>query len=172
MSAMVDTLCCMINRAKTIALTAHGNQTYGAFPYVVHLAAVEEIISRFGFGTIELRSAAWLHDILEDTALTKETVRMEFGSHVADLVHAVTDGKGATRAERKAEVYVKIRLEGRDALILKLADRIANVEAGGKVAMYRKEHEKFKNELYNASPEIQPMWDHLDNLLITKDTTL
>lgn len=164
----------MINRAKTIALAAHGNQNYGAFPYVVHLAAVEEVISRFGFKDVELRAGAWLHDIIEDTAFTIETVRVEFGDRVAEMVWAVTDGEGANRKERKAAVYPKIRKNGADAIILKVADRIANVEAGGKVDMYRKEQNTFRNEiwlLFNDA-RIQDMWDHLDSLLINHDTAL
>ena len=164
----------MINRAKTIALAAHGTQTYGAFPYVVHLAAVEEVVSRFGFGhDDEIRAAAWLHDILEDTVFVKETLEMEFGERVANMVWAVTDGEGANRKERKAAVYPKIRANGH-ALVIKLADRIANVEAGGKVEMYRKEQPTFKGELYfdNQSPELQAMWDHLDRILINHDTPL
>lgn len=168
----------MINRAKTIAIAAHSGQTYGPFPYSVHLGAVEEVISRFGFGhDVELRAAAWLHDVLEDTDLNIETLRMEFGDRVAEAVFAVTDGEGANRKERKAQVYKKIRQNGNDALIVKLADRIANVEAGGKVDMYRKEHETFGNELrtansYDSDQRLQAMWNHLDSLLINHDTTL
>jgi (p)ppGpp synthase/HD superfamily hydrolase len=164
----------MINRAKTIAVAAHGNQSYGAFPYVVHLAAVEEVISRFGLGhTVEFRAAAWLHDVLEDTGLTRDAIEMEFGPNVANLVWAVTDGEGANRAERKAAVYPKIRrIDG--AIYIKLADRIANVEAGGKVDMYRKEQKTFKDELYQnpGPPPALAMWEHLDNLLINSDTNL
>jgi (p)ppGpp synthase/HD superfamily hydrolase len=166
----------MINRAKTIAIAAHSGQTYGAFPYSIHLAAVEEVISRFGFGhDTELRAAAWLHDVLEDTDLNIETLRMEFGDRVAEAVFAVTDGEGANRKERKAQVYAKIRANGDDALIVKLADRIANVEAGGKVDMYRKEQDTFNNELYTINTfngKIVDMWNHLYNLLINDDTSL
>jgi (p)ppGpp synthase/HD superfamily hydrolase len=166
----------MINRAKTIAIAAHSGQSYGPFPYSIHLAAVEEVISRFGFGhLVSLRAAAWLHDVLEDTDLNIETLRMEFGTRVAEAVFAVTDGEGDNRKERKAKVYAKIRQNGDDALIIKLADRIANVEAGGKVDMYRKEHGTFKNELYvtnTFNDAIIDMWAHLDSLLISHDTNL
>jgi hypothetical protein len=53
-----------------------------------------------------------------------------------------------------------------DAIILKLADRIANIEHGGKIDMYRKEQIDFKGSLFLSTPlDARVMWDYLDNLL-------
>jgi hypothetical protein len=60
--------------------------------------------------------------------------------------------------------YPKIRAV-KGATRLKLADRIANVEQGGKlVDMYRKEYEDFKRNLF-VTGENEDMWKHLDGLM-------
>jgi len=88
-----------------------------------------------------------------------------FGPDVAGLVDAVTDEPGPNRRARKAATYQKIREAGHLAVRLKLADRIANVEAGGSLTdMYRKEHEAFRRNLHTAG-ENEDMWRHLDGLL-------
>ena len=52
-----------------------------------------------------------------------------------------------------------------DAVIIKLADRIANIEHGGKIDMYAKEYGAFKSHLYQADKVAAPLWDHLESLL-------
>jgi hypothetical protein len=84
---------------------------------------------------------------------------------VARLVHAVTNEPGQNRRARHAATYPKIREAGDNAITLKLADRIANVEAGGNlVGMYKKEHEDFKRALYTPG-QAEEMWAHLNQLL-------
>lgn len=132
-------------QARRFAVARHGAQTYGDKPYVVHLEAVRDIVVGAGFS--ELAVAAWLHDTLEDTATTQADLVAGFGPRVAELVWAVT-GIGLTRADRMRSVYIKIRAMPA-ACNLKLADRIANVEASqataatAKLAMYRREAEGF-----------------------------
>jgi len=49
---------------------------------------------------------------------------------------------------------------------LKLADRIANIEHGGKIDMYAKEYQEFKGALYLNTPDsAKKMWAHLEKLL-------
>ena len=53
-----------------------------------------------------------------------------------------------------------------DAIILKLGDRIANIEHGGKIDMYRDEYEEFHQFLFARTPEDgRDMWRHLEELL-------
>ena len=55
--------------AKAFAIKAHGEQRYGDLLYAAHLAAVEEVLLRFGFRDEALLNAAWLHDVVEDTEI-------------------------------------------------------------------------------------------------------
>lgn len=151
--------------AKFYASVKHSGQTYGTgLPYTHHLAAVEGVLRRFKVEDENLLTAAWLHDVVEDTdTKLKEIIEM-FGERVAELVGAVTNEEGPNRKVRATLTYPKTR-SVKGAVCLKLADRIANVEFGGKlVEMYRKEFEDFKRHLYTEG-ECSEMWEHLEKLL-------
>ncbi|MDX6600550.1 MAG: hypothetical protein QOE87_4437 [Gaiellales bacterium] len=143
----------------------HAGQMYGDLPYAVHLNAVSDVLREFGHGDdAVLMSAGYLHDAIEDQGVTREQIAARFGDRVAAIVDAVSDPPAATRGEQKAAAYPRIR-ELDDAVIVKLADRIANVQAGGpKVGMYRDEHPAFRGTVHKAGVA-DDMWAHLDALL-------
>jgi (p)ppGpp synthase/HD superfamily hydrolase len=160
---------------KSLANKAHNGQKYGEeFPYVLHLQAVEGVLLRFGVVDEELRSIAWGHDLLEDTTTAYEDLELFFGTIIADAIADLSEPKGGNRKWRHAQTYPRIRRNWRSTLI-KLADRIANVESGGKKGnMYRREYPDFKGALFTLDsvppPHIRQvlegMWGHLDNLMI------
>lgn len=156
-----------ISKARQFAYKAHGNQCYGdGLPYVVHLQAVDSVLLSFGLNDCNLRMAAWTHDVLEDTNETYEHLLEEFGDFVANIVACVTEPKGGNRRWRHEQTYPKIA-ENAGAILVKLADRIANVEFGGKlVDMYRKEQEEFEAAIRrDFSVTETKMWDRLNGLL-------
>lgn len=163
---------CSMNTAREFAVAAHGGQQYGEYPYEVHLQSVESVLIEFGYGTATLRAAAWLHDILEDTATPFESLRSQFSAEVCELVLAVTSEPGTTRQERNAKTYVKwedlpLRVMANIAP-LKLADRIANVRNARNneprlYKMYEREHPQFKYFLENFGGSTA-MWEELDSL--------
>jgi (p)ppGpp synthase/HD superfamily hydrolase len=111
-----------------------------------------------------LLTAAWLHDVVEDAGVKVKELAEMFNDRVSQLVEAVTNESGANRKIRAALTYPKIRAIP-DAVRLKLADRIANVEHGGKlVEMYRREYDDFRRALYSPG-QWEEMWSHLDGLL-------
>ena len=57
---------------------------------------------------LNLLVAAWLHDVLEDTEITKTELEEKFGPVVAEIVYTLSDDKGSSRDERKANFYKKI----------------------------------------------------------------
>ena len=63
--------------AQRFAEEAHAGQRYGEHPYGVHLQAVRAVLRDFGHGGA-LAVAAWLHDTVEDTAVTREQVEAHF----------------------------------------------------------------------------------------------
>lgn len=154
-----------LRHVKFFAAVKHAGQTYAGLPYTHHLAAVEQVLRRFNITDENMLTASWLHDVVEDTEVKLKEVEEMFGPEVARLVHAVTNEDGPNRKVRHALTYPKIREAGEKAIQLKLADRIANVEAGGNlVGMYRKEHEDFKRALY-TSGQADTMWEHLNALM-------
>src|SRR5262249_6014923 len=112
-------------------------QTYGDEPYSYHLRKVREVLKRFGFGSkdsffgLKLGTAAWLHDVVEDTDATLEQIDQLFGTEIAKIVQGVTKLKDDSIEHEQLlrMTYERTRLD-RGSRILKLADRIANVEEG------------------------------------------
>ncbi len=163
----------MEHSARDFAVRAHGDQKYGTKPYVVHLSAVCNVLAEFGFSG-DLMVAGWLHDVLEDTETSADKLKLAFGSTVTKLVWAVT-GVGKNRKERNECAYGRIEEHPR-AVILKLADRIANAEACAKtrdhrLEMYQKEYAGFKarlerlGDLLPESVLVKRMWTRLDKVL-------
>jgi len=129
-------------KAKMFAIEAHRDTKYGDLPYEYHLERVVRHM-RSEEGIV----GAWLHDVVEDTSVTLHDIRKEFGGRIARLVDCVTDEPGKNRKERKAGMYKKLADGPAMARKIKLADRIANMEASienPKLAiMYAKEFPEF-----------------------------
>jgi (p)ppGpp synthase/HD superfamily hydrolase len=163
-----------VTKARSIAIEKHRNQKYGNRPYIFHLDEVATKLIMFGVIEEDLLCAAYLHDILEDTDYCSEELRSNFGNEVLDIVLAVTDEPGLNRAERKIKTYPKIK-NNKKAIIVKLADRISNLENAlyhNKIDFfktYKKEQEHFSGIVKTSDLEIsaleKSMWDHLDKLL-------
>ncbi len=170
----------LLEKAKTVAEKAHMGQRYGKFPYTHHLFGTWDVLTKFGFSESDpnktkrersqrLILGAILHDTLEDTDITYDDLQSGFGKEIADLVFAVTNEPGKNRAEKFMKTYPKIRSHP-DAIILKLADRIANVIHALQfnhdiLNMYRNEWIEFKRNLY-VSGEHDLMWEHLESILV------
>jgi len=166
--------------AKFFADIAHFKQMYGTHPYTYHLEQVEMVLNRFGFNDVVLKISAWLHDIIEDTECSYGQIRHGFGEEIADIVYAVTNEMGRNRKERYAKTYPKIKAN-KKALVLKLADRIANIEqAKGTnskyVEMYIREWPNFYSYLFDSEENdnrIKKMWIYLETLFKnSEDMTL
>jgi (p)ppGpp synthase/HD superfamily hydrolase len=138
---------------------AHQEQMYGESPYVFHLAAADTVLRDAGYQVLHpVRIAIWLHDIVEDTTVTLEQIEKRFGKYISNLVYAVTNEPG-TRKERAKDTYLKISAWGEDAIAIKLADRIANMENSLRTfsrfgMAYVREDIVFRNYLY-GSPETE-----------------
>jgi (p)ppGpp synthase/HD superfamily hydrolase len=139
------------SQAKILAIDAHKNQKYGVHPYVTHLA---DVVARVKTITQdpEIIAAAWLHDTVEDTDVTLEQIKQQFGDNVANIVWAVT-GRGESRKEKMANAIAKIAQTPGSELV-KSADRLSNVSASlannpKKLKMYRDEHKDLSPVLGN-----------------------
>lgn len=159
--------------AKRFAGIMHFRQEYGTHKYTYHLQQVEMVINRFGFKDMKLRVCAWLHDLIEDTEISYYQIKHAFGQEIADIVYAVTNEMGRNRRERYAKTYPKIK-SNKDALIIKLADRIANIEFSkgsntSFVNMYKKEWKGFYEALFDpdeTDSRINKMWQYLESLFV------
>jgi len=162
-------------QARNLALDLHEGQWYDkdrGIPYSQHVDDAVAVLRRFGYEDEDLIAAEYLHDAVEDSerrAATLQMIIIDIGQDVADLVWAVTDGLGKNRRERHEASFEKMNAHPR-AILVKLGDRIANVEAGkkmgkrGLVKMYRKEYPEFHRRLYRPG-HADEMWAHLEELL-------
>jgi (p)ppGpp synthase/HD superfamily hydrolase len=125
----------MVERARVFATAAHAAvgqvRKYTFEPYIVHPAEVAKIVRDAG-GSEAMVAAAWLHDTVEDTGVTIETIRAEFGVEVAELVGWLTDvsrPEHGNRAHRKALDRAHSAAAPAEAQTVKLADLIANTRS-------------------------------------------
>lgn len=160
-----------VKEAAYLAISLHGMQNYDGFPYYYHLEQVVDVLEEFGFTDDKYKIAGYLHDVMEDTAISYNDIKKQFGEEIAEIVFCVTDELGRNRKERKEKTYPKIA-SNPDAIIIKLADRIANIRnsmsKGHSMGdAYLKEHETFFNALYNerSEPAVLKMWVRLSGLI-------
>jgi guanosine-3',5'-bis(diphosphate) 3'-pyrophosphohydrolase len=101
-------------------------------PYISHPIAVAKILTQWHLDSQAL-TAALLHDVMEDTAVTKNEISDKFGKHVADLVDGVSKLdriESQTQEQAQAENFRKMLLAmARDVrvILIKLADRLHNM---------------------------------------------
>lgn len=98
-------------------------------PYINHPLAVAHILATGG-GVVELETllAAVLHDTIEDTDTTAGEIQKLFGNEVRDLVLELTDDKSQPLEERKRLQVIHAARLSPKAKLIRLADKIANIE--------------------------------------------
>ena len=129
-------------QASAFQLHASVGQTYdGTHPYSLHLQMVADSVMKYGHEVCQETSdmlpiifGAYYHDSIEDARLTYNNV-VRTASHfmtpdqavmAAEIVYALTNDKGRTRAERAGENYYRGIRQTPYAPLVKLADRLAN----------------------------------------------
>ena len=123
----------LINRAYVYSAQKHeGQLRKSGDPYFIHPVNVAGIIAQMKLDSASV-CAALLHDVVEDTGVSEEELRKQFGPEVAFLVEGVTKlGKVnfTSKEDRQAESFRKMLVAmARDirVLLVKLADRLDNM---------------------------------------------
>jgi guanosine-3',5'-bis(diphosphate) 3'-pyrophosphohydrolase len=119
--------------AIDFAVASHGDQRRPTgVPYAEHLLeALEALVLGAGVTDPDVLSAAVLHDVVEDTAVSTDELAARFGPRVAELVGWVTipeAAPGENHAEVKAASLGRLAGAPHDAIMVKLADRLSNVQ--------------------------------------------
>jgi len=122
-----------LNKAFNFAVKAHENQKRDSGdPYSNHPIAVASILTELKLDSATITTGL-LHDTIEDTHATYETIKTEFGQEVADLVDGVTKisvFENQVTSTSKAENFRKLILAtSKDirVLLVKIADRLHNM---------------------------------------------
>ena len=126
----------LLDKAIIFAVRAHHNteRRGKGFPYIVHPMEAVEIVATITTDQ-ELLAAAALHDTIEDTDVTVEDIRREFGLRVAELVHAesdqFTDGVSEEDSwhDRKQAAIERLAAASHDAKIVAMGDKLSNMRA-------------------------------------------
>ncbi|MGA5703517.1 RelA/SpoT family protein [Peterkaempfera bronchialis] len=121
----------LLGRAYQSAEAGHrGQMRKSGEPFITHPLAVTMILAQLGAETTTL-VASLLHDTVEDTEMTLDQVRAEFGEEVAYLVDGVTKlAKVDFGAAAEAETFRKMLVATGDdvrVMVIKLADRLHNM---------------------------------------------
>lgn len=122
-----------VRKAYEFGAQAHAKQVRSSGePYITHPVAVAGILAQMKFDAESLM-AAMLHDVIEDTKISKEEVAQKFGEEVAELVDGVsklTNIEFANKAEAQAANFTKMLLamtKDLRVILIKLADRLHNM---------------------------------------------
>ena len=126
----------LLDRAIIFAVRAHaGTERRGkGFPYIVHPMEAMEIVATMTADQ-ELLAAAALHDTVEDTDVTVEQLRAEFGDRIAELVAAESDAfvEGVSEEDswhaRKQAAIDRLARAPHDAKMVALGDKLSNMRA-------------------------------------------
>ncbi len=152
-------------KALRFAGEAHGDQkiTGTDLPYIIHPSSVcMEIMAAVCAGEIEnpdlAVQCALLHDTIEDTEKTFNEIQFVFGRDVAAGVLALTKNKLIDKKNRMSESIERIKLHPSEIWMVKLADRITNLQpppsqwSVEKIENYREEAEYILEQLGSSSP--------------------
>jgi (p)ppGpp synthase/HD superfamily hydrolase len=143
--------------AYRFAAQAHQGQKFPGtdLPYLVHLGFVA--IEPQANETLAVQ-AALLHDAIEDTAVTFDELGSAFGQAVAEGVKALSKNPELSKSEQMADCLQRIKQQPREIWMVKLADRISNLQAPPsywnkkKIKKYQAEAEIIFEALKDASP--------------------
>ena len=139
----------LLERSYRFAQDAHkGQQRKSGEPYFTHCVKTAEILVGLRLDTHTI-CAGLMHDVLEDTGITRQEMQVRFGANIANLVEGVTKigqynlnvalpapittttVEDRVHRQRQAETYRKLLLataEDMRVILIKLADRLHNME--------------------------------------------
>jgi len=153
-------------KALQYAAKAHKGQSVPGsdLPYVVHVTMVAmEVMAALAHednlnGELAVQCAL-LHDVIEDTGKSYQKLAAEFGRDVAEGVLALSKNNILKdEQEKMADSLARIKQQPREIWMVKLADRITNLQPppghwrSEKIARYREEGKLILNELEAACP--------------------
>ncbi len=126
----------LVDKAIKFAVDAHANteRRGKGFPYVIHVLEAMEIVASMT-NDPELLAAAALHDTVEDTDVTLEQIRKEFGDRVAGVVDNESDGVVPNQCEqdswrsRKLAAINRLKSAPLDSKIVAMGDKLSNMRA-------------------------------------------
>ena len=119
----------MIDLAIEVAVRAHKNQVRKGtdLPYITHPLAVGMLLAKAGCPD-EVIAAGILHDIIEDTSMTLDSIREKFGEEVATIVKGVSEpDKSLPWEDRKRHTVEFLKTASLEVRLVACADKLHNI---------------------------------------------
>lgn len=162
------------------AIKAHNEQKMKFpvdMPYSAHIIGVLQFAIKGGINDKRkdinwdlLTQAALLHDVIEDTGTSYETVKKTFGRVTADGVMALTKNDNLVKELRMKDSVSRIKKQPKEIAMVKLADRLMNMQervpswSKEKQESYKKEAQLICDELgYSSKYLKQELQNKIDN---------
>ena len=118
----------LLDRAYHFALDAHEGERSRGETRIDHPTAVAKLLAGQG-AEDQMVAVALLHDVLEDTTITREDLEGEFGPEIAGLVADLSeDASIDAYADRKAHLREQVAAAGEEAATIFLADKLARLQ--------------------------------------------
>lgn len=115
-----------LDKAITFLVKAYDKTGVNPKPVIFHSLSVAFYLLNYGYD-LDLIETAVLHDLIEDSDVTKDDISLSFGNKIADWVDALSFKTSIENKEaRYKEMFVRIKLAGRETLIIKCADIYSN----------------------------------------------
>ena len=155
-----------LNKAYNFAVKAHENQKRDSGdPYSIHPIAVANILTELKLDSATIATGL-LHDTIEDTHATYETIKNEFGQEVADLVDGVTkisvfenQATSTSKAENFRKLIIATSKDIR-VLLVKIADRLHNMRTIDSISKIEKKERIAKETMEIYAPLADRMGMH------------
>lgn len=154
----------LYQKAIRFAGNVHANQKIPGsdLPYIIHLSNVcMEVMTALCAEETENPDlavlCALLHDTIEDTGVSSNDIEVLFGKEVSEGVQSLTKNSGISKELRMADSIERIKLQPKEVWMVKLADRITNLQTppsswtDEKISNYKNEAEYILKHLGSAS---------------------
>lgn len=115
-----------IEKAISYLVTNYNDSGHNPKPVILHSLRIANMLMEMGYGK-KIIIGAVLHDIIEDTNITDEQLKKDFGEEVLDLVIAVSyDESISDPIEQYKDMYDRVLAYEKDAVVLKSVDIAVN----------------------------------------------
>lgn len=121
----------IVEKALAIASKSHEGQYRKKtdIPYITHPVGVGMMLLKYGYSE-EIVAAGILHDTVEDTPLTLEEIKREFGAAIAEIVEGCSEpDKSQSWKDRKEHTIEFLKTASRDIRAVACADKLHNIRS-------------------------------------------
>jgi guanosine-3',5'-bis(diphosphate) 3'-pyrophosphohydrolase len=171
-------------KTLNFAAEAHAGQlvTDTKRAYITHVSSVaaEVLVALSGANALDIEinlamQGALLHDVLEDTDTSESELEKLFGTQVLSLVQALTKDATLPKADQMKDSLARILRRGKEARVIKMADRIVNLQpppsswTSSKCLFYRDEARLILETLKGVHDQIEARFQSkINNYLINE----